>query len=186
MQNANTISHEATTAVQRAFIYVDDFEVFPERNPDDPTKIDAFTFYPRVKNSGATAALQSSYWVNKWPSAKPIEESFRFPDLNSEGKEVPSEEERITPGFFPPQSAENAAVPLRVPGQVALDVNSGKTHLYLYGWIKYRDTFKDTDPHISMFCSEVKEFKPIAAFNGTPASVTVKMGLCPKQLAQLR
>jgi len=177
MRESNRINREALVSVQRAFLYVDEFQMFIERNADDPTKINGFTLYPRVKNSGTTPALDATDWVNIKTLDKPITPSFTFPDLDSRGNVI-SVKQQLTPGFFPPQSVETLAVPLGISARIAQDVNAGKAYVYLYGWIRYRDVFKETEPHVSMFCIQIKELRQVAAIGGNPASTTLVTNTC--------
>jgi hypothetical protein len=57
-------------------------------------------------------------------------------------------------------------------------VQERRKHLYLWGWVTYRDIFKDTLSHITRFCHEVIDVR------GDPMNVQggieIVFSLCPR------
>jgi hypothetical protein len=151
MRKANDITRESLTSVQRAFVHMDGFIITPVVTLQDRKHYSEFLFQGQIRNSGATQAIASRYRTNFLVSDTPLADSFMYLDRDEKGNLVA--EDKGTAGFFAPQSA-SLANPLHIGLSNILAVQKGK-HLYLYGWIRYRDVFKDTAPHLTLFCDEI-------------------------------
>jgi hypothetical protein len=152
-KNAADTEKAALIDVQRSFLYVTGIPIFPVTDIQKPDSISGFVSGVNIRNSGATPALDSVYHVNWVSLDKTIGKDFGFPDVDERG-EAPNSEP--IPGFWGPGS-ESKSTDIFIPISRAQDAQSRKKHLYIYGWIKYRDVFQAaTDmPHRTLFCDEI-------------------------------
>jgi hypothetical protein len=174
MVEANKINREALVSVQRAFVYVDGFTITPVTSVANKKRLLGIQVQGQIKNTGVTQAVDSRYHINFHVADIQRLENYSFPDFDEKGALLSMDQ--AMRAFFAPQSSG-----LTFPVSISFD-NLRKTqqghHLYLYGWIRYRDVFVNTEPHVTMFCYElIFDATPIT----TPQSIrTVRYNPCPK------
>jgi len=141
---ANRTSREALIAVQRAFVFVDGFRGDKRLNANGA--VDAVELSVMWKNSGTTPTRSLRGHSNvSWPDeAMPAD--FDFADIPSGHPEGPL--------LLGPQ-ASTLGDPIAIPAARLTQLQQGQGHIYFWGWMRYRDVFEKTKPHISMYCYEM-------------------------------
>lgn len=147
------IARDALTSAQRAFVI---FGKSMQDNavivPGPPMQITQWEFRPRIENSGSTPTRNAQNHANFLPVAN-LPNDFQFPDA---GNEV--DNTRFVLG--PKESATGAL--LSVPFQAVNATRTGNGgHIFFWGWARYRDVFRNTPEHISMFCIELLETRAV-------------------------
>lgn len=141
MISQTKISREGTQAYQRAFMYMDDFSITKVIDPSNPKEVAAILVAGSMRNSGVTPAIHGKYYINSRLDAPPEKADYLADFGTSEG-------------FYPPQASEitNAAsFPITTINQIQFE----NRKLFVFGWIKYRDVFAGTAPHITKFCDQI-------------------------------
>jgi hypothetical protein len=143
---ATDIARESLESVQRAF--VDPTVSFDSTlNPQKTLASEMIIIH--LENSGSTPAkvLKSRSniaFVTELPNG------FNFPDV------LGNDSHPIVPSTYIAPKANVTSTPVILDqGQIDLIV-SGKMHLYLWGWIRYRDVFSKTEEHITRYSYEIK------------------------------
>jgi hypothetical protein len=90
---------------------------------------------------------------HSWLPIPDLPPNFDYPDLW-----MPAEPHTATPAFAGPQKNLDTT-PLDIPPETIRAVQAGATHLFFWGWTRYRDVFKGTPEHISEYCVELKGFR---------------------------
>jgi hypothetical protein len=99
------------------------------------------------RNGGSTAAKSVLSRINWHPYSDALKDTFDFRDLPSGSKETETRSFVIGPEMS-----------VRLNATIRLDyfqrAMSGE-HLYLWGWITYRDVFPNTPTRLTEFCLEL-------------------------------
>ena len=111
-------------------------------------KITALAFRTVMKNSGRTVANNLKMTVNLTSEPKGFPEGFDYPDVDH--GQPPAGSFVVAPG----QSLRSPAFQISVP--YAERIRTGKTQVFLYGWIEYDDTFEGTNRHRTEYCVKVE------------------------------
>jgi hypothetical protein len=162
------ISAESLTSVQRAFVFpntgLQAIPFVPAVTPDG--KIVGGTVWLQWKNTGTTPARRSTLNVNL-KVMETLPDNFDFPDATPSG------------GTFtiPPQTvAVGGEVKISATDFQRLQAEPTKP-LYVWGWIKYRDVFPDSRPHLSEFCMFSRDVT-VDLRDAKKASVAMKFVAC--------
>jgi len=128
----------------RAFVVLKGFEVIKHLDPKTQ-KVTHYIFTPQWENSGNTPTRNMVIYANvKW-GPTPLPEDYGFPDFG---------DQKNIPVVLGPH-ATVGGFPLQVSIETIIAVKNKSSHLYLYGWAKYRDILEDTPEHITKFCWEL-------------------------------
>jgi hypothetical protein len=144
-QDSADTSRKALTDVQRAFVFMDSFEV--------EVINDTLVIMPKWKNSGNTPTRMMRNWVSYSLFETTPPAGFAYPDLGEDGEVVANSAETAPLVFVGPQASRYAHF-LRLPTSLAETVRTGKKRLFVWGWTRYEDVFGVK--HLSRFCNEIK------------------------------
>lgn len=136
-----------------------------------------------------TPTVGATDYVNLLVRDAPISKGFDFPDLavRKDGPPVTI--------LYPPQAAQPAhildiqrddflAVQERIRREETRSATTPQStpgrYAYFYGWVRYRDVFEDTTPHVTMFCYEVTGIRtvPPTAATPPPTNLALTLSLC--------
>lgn len=137
----------------RAFVFVPGIQAFFDidpavTQPADPAMpriVSHWGFRPTWQNSGATPTRNMTTHVEYELRDRLLPPNFPFTDSNTSVS-------RLLVG---PQSNAVGGLARSFTVQEILDVQAGRQFLYLWGWIRYRDVFAGTRPHITRYCVQV-------------------------------
>ena len=122
-------------------MYMDGYTITRQVRSDNTDQVEHILIAGNLRNSGVTPAINAKYYINDRLGTPPTKTDY------------PSDY-GVSEGFYPPQATETtkaAALTLDTVRQV----QSQKQELFVYGWIKYRDVFNGTKPHITKFCDQL-------------------------------
>ena len=158
---ANRLTSEALTSVQRAFVMVGAIDM--SRQVDAAGHIGGFYLSPVLENTGTTPAIHMYCHA----SAKVLDdstklESFDFPDIWYGGRRYPSGPIALAAKA----SVESNAIPITVNDMKGAQFGPNQKQLYVWGWVTYRDIFKGTPLRKTEFCKVVAYVSP-AVYNPT-------------------
>ena len=140
------ILRETAQSTQRASVFLKDIDVIKVHGRKTKEVI-AWNFIFKWENNGNTPAKNMVSYVSFVVREDPLPEDFKFSE---------SGEKKYIPIDLGPHALITTA-PLSVPIEKITAVRKNSMHLYLYGWVKYRDIMKNTPDHITRFCYEVME-----------------------------
>jgi hypothetical protein len=163
MAEQTRISREAIEAVQRAFVYIDGFQIAPVTVGTNPKEFAELQFFGQIRNTGTTEAVSSRYHINFLVNDVQLPENFPYPDRDEKGNVVI--DDKGEPGFFAPQSSLLTS-PVHIGMNKVHEAQAGK-FLFIYGWIRYRDVFEKTPDHRTLFCDQI-QFDAAAISPGSP------------------
>ena len=175
-----TITHEALTSVQRAFVVFKDitFYKLPDFRATDPT---AIRFIVAWENSGTTPTKCLFTHVSWRAYTADIPANFDFPDLGG-GSDTRSP-------IGPKSSLNMMAIDIQI--DVLRAVQARTNHLYIWGWVDYDDIFSYTERHRTEFGTEILvigslteaipglRFVRLPTFNGADGETMKKPKPCP-------
>jgi hypothetical protein len=141
-QSASQISAEALTDVQRAFVFPTNGYGRPRLGIGPDGNISEITFEMNWRNSGTTPARRSILNINAKIMEK-LPDSFTFPDGG-----IPE-----IPFTIPPQTIQQGGALILSAGMFKQIVADKTQPLFYWGWIKYRDFFPNSKPHLTEFCN---------------------------------
>jgi hypothetical protein len=144
---ANQITTDALLYVQRAFVFINNFDV--TRLTGSAGKLNgkmrvAFQW----ENGGNTGTKDMvTHSSIEW-FAQPIDEHFSFPDYpeNSAPLKI----------FVGPKSMTRS-FPIVISPKDLLSVQHHTGHIYFWGWARYNDVFPKTARHVTRFCYELTD-----------------------------
>jgi hypothetical protein len=147
-QSAN-VARDALTSAQRAFvIFGKNMQENTVIDQGPPVHVTGWEFRPRLQNSGTTPTHYARNHANFQPLVV-LPDNFQFQDIGAGPSDT-----RFALG--PREDATGAL--LAVPWQLVNATRpGGGTHIFFWGWARYRDIFNKTTEHISMFCLELLE-----------------------------
>lgn len=125
-----------------------------KRSSTDGDQVANWQFKAMWENVGSTPtknAIARISW-QAMPSVMP--KDFPFPDLGDQGN---------VPVVLGPKAVVGSAA-MKVDVSLIKAVQENKAHLYLWGWMSYRDIFENTKLHVTKFCRELAEI------HGSPIS----------------
>jgi len=161
---SNRISRESLESVQRAFVIFDEM-----RATSAPGR---WTFYPLIRNVGATTARASIHYFDAEKlSHEPGEREFTGPYKGRNCARVPIQPKAAPQLGF--QRELNEQLLFRnefLPGRgwiKRFDVSDG--HVYVWGWSAYRDVFPRTPIHLTEFCQVYVDSRTVRSDDGQPS-----------------
>jgi hypothetical protein len=166
-KSANDITREALVSVQRAYVFTGSDEIIPIGDEDG--KVISAILPVKLENSGSTPTRKTKAHINwhYYPTALP--KGFRFPDMFT--KDSVNAPFVIGPrGHF-----DLDTEPIRL--EILEAVRLHRFHLYLWGWAKYYDVFKDTPLRLTEFCYDVSPVQGAMQPSGFK-SLTVRYNQC--------
>jgi hypothetical protein len=181
-RDAADTSRQSLVDVQRAFI------IFPAKA--------SMIFFPRdqvhsitmpIENSGATPAHMVIDRISCVTPIGQLPKHFSFPDQHGKwcatpwaatgASVIPAKGELESQHVFLEDKIvqEFARDMVSVPSTVNRFGNPSRPvrEIFVYGWVVYRDIFRDTPEHVSEFCRE------LTSFIYTPNGLTYDWGYCP-------
>jgi len=151
MTESNRISREALSSVQRAFVTTKTPLMFPVSNQGKPV---AWGFQHQFENSGATPTINAIQNCTELYQASELPTGFTFPDGIDLKTMKPPSSKKSSIVIGPKATA--SPEPFYLPADLMEMVKNHTLHLYLWGWVRYRDIFMNTPTHVTEFCFEVK------------------------------
>jgi hypothetical protein len=85
----------------------------------------------------------------------PLVKTLTLPNLDFKG----GTRAQVTPFDLAPKATANGT-PQTILADELRQLNSGKLHLYLWGWASYYDRFPGTPQHFTYFCREIRVLIP--------------------------
>jgi len=156
MLKSNSISREAYTTVQRAFVTVRKLDFISFK--DAGGKITAWAYAPIIKNSGTTPTQNFEYVFG---SAGFSNQGFEnVTNVISDQKFDPErlfERGYKTKSIVGPQDTFDIAQPPEgIPNSAFGSINSGDVFQVVIGTIHYDDIFSNTPHHRTMYCFVIR------------------------------
>jgi hypothetical protein len=145
---ANSDANQTTVATQRASITFG--AVYLEKvaaSPTDP--LTGYRAHIQMTNGGTTPTKYGFYEMSA-----AVQDSG--PDENTDFDALP-QSRRLPFIFGPHQLYDSQGAQISLSDLEA--VGAGKKHMFLWGWIVYRDTFSGTPIHLSEYCLNVTDPK---------------------------
>jgi len=131
-------------AKDRACVFVSQINNVSLTQPND-TRISGWRFNPVFFNAGNTIAERAIAFTNAY-AGQEITDRFEFPDRGPD--------RNLVPFVIGPKSiAQGGFVEIPVPILIAAQKNM--LHVYIYGWVEYKDTFNPRKFHRFEFCNEI-------------------------------
>jgi hypothetical protein len=162
MLDSNKINRESLESVQRAFISPHQLR--------DSGNFAGIELRIDLENSGTTAARNTFVHHSS-------DYGFGEPDKLAD-RWAPGEIQSVQPGFVGPKDSDSS--PTMTIGQARLrHMVEEHQHLYVWGWMKYRDVFKDTDEHITRYCFDFTAH-PVIFKDGKPVAMSLDPRECLK------
>jgi len=146
-KDAADTARDALTSAQRAFVTFGQSMQINTVNDNTGQRVIAWDFRPVMVNSGGTPTRNATHRINWMFQPAAMSNDYTFPDLPS-----------APPVLFvmAPKDIKTGAL-AHIDVNVINQVRSHTAHLYFWGWVTYRDIFKGTAEHVSMFCSELND-----------------------------
>jgi len=170
-QESNRITKESLISVQRAVVLPSGEITGGRFGP--PNSVGYMTLAFGFENVGSTATRGMLMHLNYDFMTTEIPRTFDFHDLRVNGKVPPN-----TPAVLGPH-AKNASISTdEIPAVSIKAIEDHQLRMYIWGWVRYRDIFKDTPRPLTEFCYELTGFTedPLVASND---KVIPKMVNCP-------
>jgi len=142
--SAAFLSATAITSIERAWLLPDGFVDPPNLPTVRMSPIQEEQFSVNIKNFGRTPAFLVE-WLCKVLVTDNASSAgdLDYRNVNSDTHGIP----------FPPDKCQNFFATWRIEDPQEIDmIERGKKHLYIYGFVKYLDAFRDTNTHQTYFC----------------------------------
>jgi hypothetical protein len=152
-QSAN-VARDALIRGQRAFVSFEQRWDNGVINDEAGQHVAMWEFRPWLINNGDTPTRDARHRIN-WAAQLPV----NFND-------VLDNTASILFGLAPKERKTGAN--LQIPVPILNMVRAHTLHLFLWGWARYHDVFRNTPEHISMFCTEIMEVRSDPAVINTP------------------
>ena len=177
------VASEALHSVQRAFVIC---KAIPDvTGITENGRVTSWLIKAPIQNSGATPTRGLRDKVNWVAPMYPLSDKYTFPDLPPpHGQENPTAVSTIAPQetilgptlFIDPRIIDEfiAQHPLN---QSKGGAKKGRL-LYVYGWVRYHDIFKDTPERLTEFCYQLSIFQ--ISFQGGKGGGGSQWIYCPK------
>ena len=156
-REANSISRAALLSVQRAFVSYHGMEITAESIQQG-----SYNFSPVWFNSGTTPTKSALSHVS-WLPLK-LQPDFKFPDIAG-GPNIQT--------FIAPKDDIKIG-PLPIPID-ALRLVTADSPITFWGWVVYRDVFRESPIRVSEFCQELQN---VSGNIATGVSVTFRWQQC--------
>ena len=156
LKRADETTRESFTAVQRPFIVPLELRITPMT--DIRKKITHWLFQASIRNSGNTPAKDLVVFTTFAETPLAVDDGgLKLPDVPLIDPAVQLDRGLGTPAFVGPQ----VTIPIGQIGGAGIplshiqEIVSGKLLAYVTGAIRYKDRFKETEPHITKFCYRI-------------------------------
>jgi hypothetical protein len=157
---ANTIAREALESTQRAFL---SFKPSPEMTFINNGSDSVFQLEIPIENTGTTQAHALKDRISCETSVRSISGDYPFLDKKGEcGTPFAATGANLIPakGTIASQAVYVKSTILQEISQETRSSPGTPDHpkrtVYLYGWVTYRDVFKDTPVHLTEFCRSLE------------------------------
>jgi hypothetical protein len=166
------LTEQSLIADKRAFVHPFNLNSYWEQ--DAATGLYNWRFRVGLKNTGSTPTKEFSCYSDCEVRTRRIQSD----DIFSE------DATNVVTGFIAPMSDITGPIspisPLpSITAQDIADMQAGNRHIYIHGWMKYRDVFPRTTGHVTRFCwlitaaGDPKVFVPnTPGPSGTPGTLT--------------
>jgi hypothetical protein len=166
MYESNKITREALTSVQRASVFFAGTGSI--KRIVSSGQIIAIQLTLQWENGGTTPTRQAKSEVNWKTFPGDIPADFDFQDVGNV---------RRNDFFISPKTAGNATETIPI-GDI-ISAQKGKTRLFVWGWITYRDIFSKTPLRLTEFCDELTNIQSSTESITDPsANITADFSLC--------
>ena len=165
-RNLAQTSKDALESVQRAFVFTSTGHGDPPVMSDGPPT--TVSIAVPFENSGSTPTQNLTAHIN-WIAMPPGVGEDYFGDMLVNGA-VPAD----TDAVLGPHSA-GSTLNVVLPRDTFIQATKGQTSVRIWGWIKYRDIFKDTPRRLTEYCYHLRFSGKIV--NDIPATYTLEN--CP-------
>lgn len=145
MWRAVSDSKRALEATQRAFVFLNRFEIQISGGMVLVT--------PAWENSGTTPTRKMFNHVSWKVFNQEPPNDYMFPDLGVDGNPVGKADN--TPFFLGARATSNGPT-LEIPFEIVKAVSSKQIRAFIWGWTEYNDVFDNTPRHRTTFCNELK------------------------------
>jgi hypothetical protein len=139
---ANGLTREALESVQRAFVVYNSLGVWSYLDLRNNKKL-VYLLRPIWENSGNTPTRNLRIYVSEIKPAKP---PYANLDFSQTANTV------FTAMFIAPHGVIRGADRV-ISAEDLFNVRDGKSFFYVWGWATYKDTFPNTKPHMTRFCT---------------------------------
>lgn len=142
-------TNRALTTTERAFVFLDDFDLDWQRVvQDNVPRLQRFIIKPRWRNSGTTPTRNNVVRINwtTWEGDLPGGFEYKFGN--------PPDGIAPVPLFLGPQATEWSA-PIEIPKDVSIKASNQQTNIYIWGRADYQDIFENTRPHWIKWCYRI-------------------------------
>jgi hypothetical protein len=151
MRDSNKINRSTMKISQRAFVFIPYTEFGPTTERGTGRK--GWLLSPMMENGGNTPALKVRNVVNQnAPEYAVLPEGFNFPDGPATYGTFPNTNVKGGDSIVGPHGRLGMSA-LGVADEVLQQVNTGKSHVYLWGWVAYDDIFGCR--HKTEYCEEI-------------------------------
>ncbi len=133
---------------QNAFVFQSE-----QRSVFYPAK-DKLGFQITWENSGNQPTRDLSLYINGCPLPKLIGPNFKFPDVDASCR--PLKTIREVHSFIGPHG-HFYSVTVGMPPPLLEDIHDQKTHMYVWGWARYRARPNDSGSHVTRVCNEISD-----------------------------
>lgn len=147
MLESNSINREALVSVQRAFVTATNQHHIDRLTNPSGKQVLSYRFMINWENSGVTPTRDAVHHVNWQAMLEALPKDFKFTDLGSTEN---------VPLVLGPKASIGSS-PLNIDTGTMKLVQARRVHLYIWGWLTYRDIFENTKEHITMFCRELTD-----------------------------
>jgi len=144
LANLAKTANETEVANQRAYMNIDFSSGKNAKIINSSNQVVAIQLDIIWNNSGNTPTKFAVAKSNSQPWASDLPKAFDFKDLD---------ESQPVPAVIGPRSSGHQS--LTVPLNYFIDVIQRKYHLYLWGWVAYRDAFPATPIRLTEYCAEL-------------------------------
>jgi hypothetical protein len=159
--DSNKINRDALTSVQRAFLDCPKITQSRSMIADNSGTHGIWTFFAPCTNTGATSANITAYAVSSglfitdpsdsvFAGASPTFNSIDVGPRGTRDVEITQIKDKALAGEELPNNPGDWSK-FRFPPIM----NKSLANYYFWGWVSYRDVFKDTDLHITEFCAKL-------------------------------
>ena len=148
---SNNTTRQALVSVQRAFVFPDvagPIEVMFDPGPKG--KLTPLDFFLHWKNSGTTPARHCLLDVNSKNTEQLLPDDFAFSDSSDVPKAI----------TIPPMTVVTGGEIQLTPDTVMWYMANPSRILYIWGWVKYRDVFPGSPPHLTEYCVYSSDIPP--------------------------
>jgi hypothetical protein len=157
-KSANAINRASAIISQRAYVGIAPFPYQTQSGTDRKTGESAVLFVVGVDNSGNTPAFDVHAHINYAPRTSKLPKNFTYHDISVAIPPLPGM--AITPDVTSAIGAHETrgAMPAAFRQTILSEIDTGKTFVYLWGRVTYRDVFGCR--HQTDFCTQILHSQP--------------------------